>query len=268
VLDPRALPRLYEHGAPAARCVVLFHGLTNCPQQFDAFAQRLHAGGDNVYVPRLPRHGYADRMTRAIGALTAAEIEAAATEAAAHARELGERVAVLGISLGATMALWLAQTAPIDDAAGIAPFLMVPALPRGPGLLLMQLLDRLPNTFLWWDPRVRERSKPDYAYPGFWTHCLAQCIFTGRQLFALAAARRPLAARATIVVNTHDPAVNNAVARELSARWKTRGATYALAEWGDLGAVHDVIDPTTYPQAATLVYPRLEALIDGVPPSQ
>lgn len=246
---------------------MLFHGLTNCPQQFEAFAKQLHAGGANVFVPRLPYHGYADKRTRAIGALTAADVERCATEAAELARALGDRVSIAGLSLGATMALWLAQTGGVDNAVGIAPFLMVPVLPRGPGMLLMRLLDWLPNAFMWWDPRVKERVGPSYAYPGFWTHCLAQCVFTGAAIFAAAAERAPAAAACTIVVNANDPAINDAVAQELSSVWKKRAAPYDYIVWNDLGKRHDVIDLTTFPAAATLVYPRLAALLNETAPS-
>lgn len=247
---------------------MLFHGLTNCPEQFDALAQHLHAGGDTVYVPRLPLHGYADRMTRAIGALTTAQIQAAATDAAHLAAQLGERVAVMGISLGGTMALWLAQTTAIDNAVGLAPFLMLPVVPRGPGMLLMRLLDWLPDFFIWWDPRKKKAIGPPYAYPGFWTHCLAQAMFAGAAIFEATATAAPRAARATIVINTHDPAVNNGVARSLAERWNEHDPAYTSQLWSDLGAVHDVIDPTTFPNATTLTYPRLTSLLDSVPKSQ
>jgi alpha-beta hydrolase superfamily lysophospholipase len=236
--------------------------LTNCPQQFDEFAQQLHARGENVYVPRLPRHGHADRLTPSIGEITAAEIEAAATEAAQFGRGLGTHVGVAGLSVGATMALWLAQTGAVDNAVGLAPFLMVPFAPRLPGMLLMRILDVLPNRFLWWDPRLKERIQPPYAYPGFWTHCLAQCAFAGASIFAAAARSKPAAPRCTIVLNAQDPAVNNAAARELAGRWQRDGAGYTLAIWDDLGKVHDVIDPSTYPGARTLVYPRLAGLLE------
>jgi alpha-beta hydrolase superfamily lysophospholipase len=242
---------------------VLFHGLTNCPQQFDEFAQLLHARGENVYVPRLPFHGFADRLTAAIGALTAAEIEAAATEAAQFGRGLASHVSALGISLGGTMALWLAQTTPLEDAIGLAPFLMVPFAPRLPGMLIMHALQALPNRFLWWDPRVKEKLQPDYAYPGFWTHALAQTIFAGGAIFAGAARTAPAAQRCTIVINRQDPAVNNGTAGHLAARWGARAGAYRLEAWDGLGKVHDVIDPSTYPAARTLVYPRLAALLAG-----
>jgi hypothetical protein len=159
--------------------------------------------------------------------------------------------------------LWLAQTGGVDDAVGLAPFLMVPFLRRETGLVVMHVLDWLPNAFLWWDPRKRERIAPPYAYPGFFTHCLAQCIFAGDGLRGAADRRPPAAPRATIVVNASDPAVNNNVARELAAVWAEHGDSYALQSWDDLGSVHDVVDPSTYPRATTLVYPRLRALIDA-----
>jgi alpha-beta hydrolase superfamily lysophospholipase len=240
---------------------VLFHGLSNCPQQFDEFAQLLHARGENVYVPRLPFHGYKNRLTRAIGNITVAEIQAAATDAARLGAGLGENLSALGLSLGATMALQLAQAGGVNNAIGIAPFLMVPVLPHGPGMLLMHALAWLPNRFMWWDPRCKDRMLPAYSYPGFWTHCLARCAFTGAAVIAAANRSAPVAPRCTIVINAQDPAVNNASARELAARWHAHGAPYELTAWDDLGKVHDVIDPSTYPAARTLVYPRLAALL-------
>ncbi len=240
---------------------MLFHGLTNCPQQFETFAQLLHARGDNVYVPRLPYHGHTDRLTPVLGTITVADIRHAASAAAQLGHGLGARAGVLGLSLGATMALWLAQTGEADNAIGVAPFLMVPFAPRLPGLLLMHVLDALPDRFVWWDPRRKEAMPPPYAYPGFWTHCLARCTFAGAEIFAAAGRAAPAAARCTLVLNAQDPAVNNGPAHELHARWRRRGAAYDLAVWNDLGKVHDVIDPSTYAAAPTLVYPRLASLL-------
>ncbi|MGA2394115.1 MAG: alpha/beta fold hydrolase [Candidatus Lustribacter sp.] len=246
------------------RCTVLLHGLTNCPQQFEEYARLLHARGENVYVPRLPYHGHADRITRAIGNLTVTDIQVAAADAAHIGGGLGRQVSVAGISLGATMALWLAQTGGVDRAVGVAPFLMVPLLPRRLGLAVMSVLATLPNRFLWWNPRRREQQPPDYGYPGFWTRCLAQCSLAGAMLFAAARNAAPVAARCTLVLNAHDPAVNNGVARQLARRWRGRPG-YELCVWDDLGRRHDVVDPTTFPGARTLVYPRLTALLTSEP---
>ncbi|MDB5071975.1 MAG: hypothetical protein JWM87_3086 [Candidatus Eremiobacteraeota bacterium] len=263
-----ALPRLYEHGKPAAHAVVLFHGFTNCPQQFDALARAYHARGCNVYVPRIPRHGLKDRLTRALTDLSVPELETCAKDAFDLARGLGAHVSAVGLSLGASMVLWLAQTQPIDMAVSVAPFLM-PALPNGapipsfvgePG---MRILHTLPNMYFWWDVRVKERCKPDYAYPGYPTHALAELVFFGDAIVKEARERKPLGRQCVLVLNEQDNAVVNAVSRDLLALWNSHGAGYRELVLDGIGRRHDVIDPTTFPQGRTLVYPKLEALVLG-----
>jgi hypothetical protein len=140
---------------------------------------------------------------------------------------------------------------------------MVGFMPRGAGILLMRALQMLPNRFMWWDPRIKERQLPVYGYPGFWTHCLAQSVFAGAEIFADATQRAPRAATCTVVVNGQDPAVNNAVASELVTAWQHQGAAYGFTVWNGLGKLHDIIDPSTYPAARTRVYPHLAALLDA-----
>lgn len=261
-LDRRALPRFYEHGAVVENAVVLFHGFTNCPQQFDELARRFHAAGCNVYVPRIPGHGRKDRLTLELAQLTIEELQGSANDAYELARGLGTRVSVVGISLGGSMAAWLAQTAPVDLAVPVAPFLMPIVLPESIGLPVMRLVDALPDLYVFWDPRVKEKCLPDYAYPGFPTHGLAQCIFLGDAVIERAAKAKPLARRCTLVTNANESAVNNGVARSLLAAWRRGGADYAELVLRELGPPrHDVVDPTTFPQARTLVYPKLEDLV-------
>jgi len=260
LVAPSALPRLYHHGAAVEHAVVLYHGFTTCPQQFEEFAQRLHARGCNVYVPRLPLHGLRDRLTRTLGGLTPALVADAATASYELTCGLGARVSAVGLSLGGSMALYLAQTQRIDHAVPIAPFLMPIGIPGWLGVPLMRAVARLPPLYVWWDPRVKEHSLPAYAYPGFPTHALAACVSFGEVIARSTAA--PHGKRCTLVTNAHESAVNNAVAAHLLAVWKARGAPYDRVELRDLGAPrHDIIDPTTFPQARTLVYPALESII-------
>jgi hypothetical protein len=65
------------------------------------------------------------------------------------------------------------------------------------------------------------------------------------------------------MLNEHDNAVVNSVARDLLALWNSRGAGYRELVLSSVGPRHDVIDPTTFPQGRTLVYPKLEALVLG-----
>src|SRR5690349_23724651 len=48
---------LLTHGVRTPRVFVLLHGFTDLPEQFAVVGQHLFAAGDNVYIPRLPRHG-------------------------------------------------------------------------------------------------------------------------------------------------------------------------------------------------------------------
>lgn len=261
-LEKPAMPRLYEHGAPVENALVLFHGFTNCPQQFDELARDFYALGCNVYVPLIPRHGKKDRLTRDLGGLTVTELQTSAQESYQFARGLGKRVTALGLSLGGSMTMWLAQTQPLDLAVPISPFLMPIGFPRVIGMPAMDLLDALPDQYWWWDPRVKENSLPVYAYPGFPTHALAQLVFLGGVIFEEAAKSKPLYRNLTLVTNKHESAVNNNVTRRLLDVWIDDDATTTEVVLSDLGPPrHDIIDPTTFPQARKLVYPRLEAIV-------
>jgi pimeloyl-ACP methyl ester carboxylesterase len=260
-LIAEAWPRLYEHGGPVDDAVVLFHGFTNCPQQFDELARRFYTRGCNVYVPRIPLHGKKDRLTRALSGLTVPILQAAAEEAYHFGSGLGKHVTALGLSLGGSMALWIAQTQPVDLAVPVSPFIMPIGFARGPGMLAMRLLSVLPDMYWWWDPRVKENSLPVYAYPGYTTHALAQTVFLGDSLFAQVPAK-PRGARVILVTNSGEPAVNNNVTVELISDWTREGMRTGRFIFTDLGPPrHDIIDPTTFPQARTLVYPKLEAIV-------
>ncbi len=73
-LNPVARTILLTHGHRTERSVVFFHGLTNSPQQFRQLAEMAYELGYNVYVPRLPRHGMADRRVENLTPLNAEEL--------------------------------------------------------------------------------------------------------------------------------------------------------------------------------------------------
>ncbi len=261
---PAGLSRLYEHGRPTEHAVVLFHGFTNCPQQFDELARGYYARGCNVYVPRIPHHGLKDRLTRDLDNLTVGKLERFADETFVLARGLGTSVAALGLSLGGALVLWLAKTQPIDLAVPIAPFLLPLPDPQFVGAPALRLLLTIPSMYWWWDVRIKEHTKPDYAYPGYTTHAIAELVFLGDAIRAGASATKPRARRCVIVLNELDNAVDNRVTRSLLATWNRDGAGYReLVLAGIPPRRHDVIDPTTFPQGRTLVYPVLESLVLG-----
>src|SRR5262245_49580399 len=177
-LNPVCHLVLMTHGQKTGRAVVLLHGLTNCPKQFEALGQVLYERGANVLIARIPHHGLADRLTPDLERLTAAELTQFGDEVLDIGRGLGDSVTVAGLSLGAVVAAWLAQErGDVDCAVVIAPVFGVPQVwaPLTPGLTRFFLW--VPNQFAWWDDKLREKVLgPPYVYPRFSTHALGEVL--------------------------------------------------------------------------------------------
>ncbi|MDE2571514.1 MAG: alpha/beta hydrolase [bacterium] len=261
--------RAYVHAEPARRVTLFLHGLTSAPPQFAELAEGLHRRGHNVLVPRMPRHGLRDRMTDALADLRAAELREAAAEATAIARGLGARLTVAGFSMGGTLAAWLGQRcAEIDHAVSIAPFLGFAALPPAMGPACGLALRALPNRFMWWDPRLRERSaQTEHGYPRFASRALGAVLEIAAQTQGLAQREPPAARRLTLVLNAHETSVNNAAAHRLGARWLERAPERAsIVVWRHLPWSHDIIEPAVSGSYAPLVNPLIVELIDDAAP--
>jgi esterase/lipase len=254
-----ARTRLIEHGARTAWSVVLFHGLTNHPGQFVELAPQIARLGVNVFVPRMTYHGYIDRMATDIKALTAQEILRVSSEAADIAAGLGERVAVLGISMGGLQSAYLAQMR--DDIATsvpIGPDFGILQLSHPVSMAIGSLMRLFPNLFLWWDPRIKAAQRPKTAYPRFSTHALAQTLRISSAVFHAAKVNAPLAARIATIVNRNDPAVNNEVTLEAVNRWRNlRKSGIEYHELQGLPQNHDIIDPDNPLARIKVVYPKL-----------
>lgn len=256
---PQSFTSIHDHGERRPWSVVLFHGITNNPEQWLQFAPLVYNTGANVFVPRLPKHGYRDRMTPALATLTAEELLASAYEAIDIACGLGERVAVLGISVGSLLCAYAAQfrddvhtSVPVDS------FFALLHLPYWMSKTLGATFLTLPNMFMWWDPRAKNNVYVHTGYPRFATHGLMQSLRIGEATDAAAKSEAPLASRIIAMVNEKDPAVNNAVTKALVERWQARrpeGIEYRAMT--DLPVNHDIVDPTNPLQRIDIVYPRL-----------
>ncbi len=258
------LPRLHVHGRRTERAVVLLHGFTNCPKQFDSLATLLYARGCNVYLPRIPRHGIRDRMTAALAGMTAEELAGAAERALDLAHGLGEHVTVVGLSSTAVATAWLAaHRDDLDAAVIIAPALGPQDLSLGWTRRLASVLLVAPNFFVWWNSEAKEDVPgPTQCYPRFPSRGIAQVYRLGFSVLDDAARRRPAAARVTIVTTEADEGVSNPAAGELARRWRARGAnirTFTFPE--SLDVRHDMIDPEQPYERVGNSYPALIRLI-------
>ena len=261
---------LLEHGHRTRRAYLFFHGITNCPMQFMQLGQRLYETGANVYIPRLPHHGLSERMTTDLAKLNAQELADFADHELDLASGLGDTVIVSGLSLGAVLAIYLAQErGEVHLAVPIAPLLGPKLAPAWAARPLTRAFLVLPNRFVWWDSKAKENVPgPKRVYPRFATRAMAETMRLGALVEARAARRAPAAGRIVMVTVGGDPAVNNDANAALVRAWQARAAdrvsAYQFPESLHLG--HDLIDPDQPYQRVGVVYPILERILLGQAP--
>ena len=245
-------------GKRGAGVVMLLHGLTASPPAWRAVAEALHARGRTVIVPRLLLHGHADRMTDALQALTPEALVEDVTAMVTLAETLGESLTIAGHSLGATLAIdAVARTQSVARIVAVAPFLGISRVPYEAHAVMLRMLDRLPNVFLWWDPRAKDTLMPAHGYPRY----PINAISAGMSIADRARAAVPHAGAVDIVLNDRESSVSNRTARRLAENWRTAGVSVAVHRIVGLGWSHDIIEPERPP--AQLALATLLEIIDA-----
>lgn len=264
-VNPVCHTRFYTHGSRTERALVLLHGFTSCPQQFDLVGRMFHAQGWNVLIPRYPRHGYRDRLNSSISELRAEHLVALANQSADAAHGLGEHVTVAGMSLGGSLAGYLAQTHDhVDRAVLIAPMFGLRWIPGALQRRLGSLAYALPNFYIWWDASLKERLPPDYGYPRFSTHAYASLFNIASDTVGSARAAAPKAREIAVLTNANEPGLENQFTYRLVEAWRARGAHVSRHEFPLTDRLpHDLIDPSNPSQKTELVYPVVTRLIQG-----
>ncbi len=262
-LNPVCLSKVLTHGHKTERTIVLMHGMTNCPAQFRALAPLFYEQGYNVLIPRMPGNGLADPDTNALKDVTAEQLRDCCADMVDMARGLGRHVTYLGISVGGTMAAWVAQhRADVDLAVLISPeFTISRNLGVRVSRLVMYMFRLMPNL-------MTQRFQPftgavGHNYHGFATRGLAESMRLGFSVYDAARTTKPAAQSIVVITNAADPAVNNTITQKLVQRWRANGMqrfdTYEFDDSYHL--IHDLIDPNQQQQQTALVYPILLDLI-------
>ena len=237
---PGGQSMLLVHGHRTPRAFLLFHGLTNSPRQFRDLADSIYSTGDNVFVPRLPRHGLAGETIRDLGRLTADELRDAADESMDITAGLGDTVIVFGLSLGGVMAAWVAQYRAADRVVIAAPALGLAHVAAPLQSPMMDLALRLPD-FDKADPH--DAKRPDRT-PGWTSRGIAEMMRLGVAVRRGAEREPPRTRDIRMLVNAHDQTVSRALIDQLVARWRDKGAHVAVYELSDtLRLPHDIVDP-------------------------
>lgn len=252
---------LRAHGYRTPRAVVLLHGFTNSPKQFEGLADSLYAAGDNVIVPRLPRHAVRGKTVRELSSLSAGELCRAADTGVDIAAGLGDSVVVLGLSIGGTLALWSAEHRnEVRRAVIIAPPFDVTAVPQILERPLVNLSSHVPN--------VSRRSSPDSTrpdrLPGWASHALAQVIRLGMAVRHDADQATSMSPELLFLVNAHDHTVKTAPVLDVARAWHRRGAPASVYEIPDsLGLPHNIVDPRDAPPNLEAILPLMQRLAHG-----
>lgn len=248
----------------ARRVVVIFHGLSSCPHAQVQLAPMIAAQGCAVLVARMPFHGLVDNKADALRHYLGPAIVGHVDQVVDIAVGLGEEVVVSGISGGAVLAGWAAQTRPeVTDAVLIAPFYGMATFGTAFNLLLMRLLLLLPNFSIWKNPLKGSRSEaPPHNMARQSSRGVAEMMRVG-----LATRRRALAARAAsrrvrLVLNEADIAISNAVADGMGRAFATHG-TPVDRIWipKEHGLPHELIDPAQIGDRTAVVNPALTEVL-------
>src|SRR5262245_8613687 len=257
--------QLLTHGGPTRHVIVLLHGLTNCPAQFDSLGRIAFARGANVLIPRLPGHGFADHMTDALAHADAVELRAFTDRVLDAAQGLGDSVTVAGLSVGGALVAWAVQErADVDRAVLIAPMLGV-AKARGRWTpIVARLAGVLPNKFIWWDSRRKqELPGPQHVYPRFSTRSVAATLRLGWMACEEAHKAAPSCRSLVMVTVGGDAAVDNGLCAVMAGAWLRHGVrdvvTYEFP--AALRLNHDVVDPEQQGANPSITYPVLSRFI-------
>lgn len=258
---------LLTHGARTARVFVLLHGFTDLPEQFAVVGEHLFAGGDNVYIPRLPRHGERRSPMRSLGRISAAELARFGDSSVAIAQGLGDSIIVVGLSAGGVIAGSIAQShAEVKRAVLIAPAIAAGTISDDEGHGLVMLAAKLPNITRTNAPL--DSTRPDYVQ-GISTRGLAQVLLLGRQLRERSGDRAPGAKDMLFLLNEADHTVSETAAIEVAQHWSDHGAHVDVYRFpASLKLQHNVMEIDVRGGRVGLVFPVVEALARGqTPPS-
>jgi carboxylesterase len=235
-----------DQGSRVETAVVIFHGFTNNPEQFERLGRAYEDAGYNVLIPRLPYHGERNLMTKDLSKITAAELADYSNEAIDIASGLGETVEVVGLSGGGNLAARAAHDRDeVKRAAIISPLFGVDLLPAAVTKPIVAWSRVLPDVYLWWDPAKREAHVPVDAYPRYSLKSISAFFEVGYDFMRREPTRRTRLERVVVVTNAADDSVDEELATSsITDELKPEADDFVTYEYPRrLGYAHDLVDP-------------------------
>ena len=250
--------------------VVIFHGLTAIPEQFRLIGEAYLAQGYNVWIPRLPSHGLANKMTDALSGLTAAAMRDFADRSIDIGAGLGTKLIVVGLSGGGSLGLWAGVERPeVSRTVLISPLLLPVGYQAWQMRALVRALRALPtDIYAWHDGVVKDTDTRAWGYPR--DSYKAVSAFLSLTHWADAKASRtlyPIASPVVLVRNDADQVVDPAYAETFVNRMVAPENLTVIGIPASLGLSHDFVGfQKTNPSYAHLAEGyRYLALALGIP---
>jgi len=252
--------RILTHGARTEKAVVLVHGLTNSPRQFEELGQMLYNDGYNVLIPRLPYHGLKSHTVSELANTTTEDLRAFSDQIVDMAAGLGDEITVTGLSGGGTVAAFIAQNrSDVKKVVLIAPLYGVAPVPPLANEMLGNLFSRIPD-ITWASSSEPPRES---VYLGWSTRGVAEYMVFSRVAQPTEEGEPSQVREIVLVTNGNDHTVNNGMSEVVVQEWETAGANITRYQFDEsLGLPHDVVDITSIGDKSQWIYPILIGLIE------
>jgi pimeloyl-ACP methyl ester carboxylesterase len=248
----------------------MYHGISNTPYQFKKLGLFFHKNGFNVFIPRMPYHGYKDKLTKDLGKLTSLDIENFSKETFQLAEGLGDQVYIMGLSAGGVVGTWIGQKYPAKKIIIIAPAMSVPTLPDVLQKATISLGKKMSGVHFWWvkplslsaSPQAHPLPKGNRAYPRVSLGALSQFWGMGLEIIKTVDKFHTAVDSFILVTNENDVTTSKFVINLISKTWNgSKKMKFKHFVFGkNLKLPHDLIDPTEPGGNIKYVYPILYEL--------
>lgn len=240
--------------------VMLVHGFTSGTYQYDQLAPKLHKLGFDVFVPRLPGHGFKNaagiadpsRLPRAGESLRYKDY---ADEMMALIDGLGGPVRVAGLSGGGNVALDIRNRHNVAGVVAMSPFL---AAADGRARAAHRVFATLDSVTFGQASKLLDLLKrswgkqPGSANPGHWHHTFGNVYSVSREGERVASKIKPSGAPIQFITTASDRAVSNDAIKRAYQRAggpRTNGwYQFPLKE----GVPHPMLSPLTNPKQESI----------------
>ena len=214
---------------------------------------------------RIPHHGLASRKVGELRHATPEVMRDYADDVVDIAAGLGDEVDVVGLSVGGSIASWIAQNrSDVNLVMSIAPMYGIGNLPRFVDYFLLNFATRAPN----FNPTSPSEPQREHVYRGQSSKGVANAMLFGKTLLAQAAEEEKAASHIIVITNDNDTTVNNQLTDDLTAMWQATGSepiTFVFPK--EDGYPHNIIDRTSNPDA-DVVYAKILELLGEAPTSE